>query len=301
MLWLLIAISGYFSSALVALLDKYLLKGAIPSAKIYTFYVGILGILGLFLIPFGFFIPEPFQLFLALISGALFTYSLFWFFKGLHLFEVSRIVPAIGALTPLFTFGLIHFFSDVEKGLGFLESIAFLLLISGSVLISIRKDKLVTFKSFQISAIAAFLFSLSFVLAKFVYLSQPFWSGFIWMRIGGFIIALFFLFSKEVRQELLVRKKSFKSKTAKIFVLGQTIGTGSLILHNWAIALVPLGFLPFVSALEGTKYVFLLIFTILLALKFPKILKEEITKKVLFQKILAILLIILGMVILTLR
>jgi len=47
--------------------------------------------------------------------------------------------------------------------------------------------------------------------------------------------------------------------------------------------------------LEGTKYVFLLIFTILLSLKLPQILKEEISRKILFQKIIAILLIGLGL------
>ena len=85
-----------------------------------------------------------------------------------------------------------------------------------------------------------------------------------------------------------------------IFLFNQGIGAGAFILQNWAIALVPLGFLAFINALEGTKYLFLLIFTILLALKFPKILKEEISKKILFQKIIAILLIGGGLVLLAL-
>jgi len=49
--WLTLIILAYFLFAIVALGDKYLLKGP-PNPKIYTFYVGVLGILALFLIPF---------------------------------------------------------------------------------------------------------------------------------------------------------------------------------------------------------------------------------------------------------
>jgi len=261
--WLLVAILAYFFSAVVALVDKYLLKGPIPSPKVYTFYVGILGILTLGLIPFvNFLIPEAWQIFLSLTAGALFIYALFWFFKALSLFEVSRVVPAIGGLTPLFVFGLTSLFG--ERIFGLEEGIAFILLITGSIFITFEKEKSITLKSLQISAMAAFLFSLAFVLAKFVYLAQPFWSGFILMRIGGFLIALFFLLFKEVKEELFEKRVSLKKKTAAIFFLNQGFGAGSVILQNWAIALVPFGFLAFINALEGTKYLFVLIFTILL-------------------------------------
>ncbi len=300
MLWLVVAISAYFLFAVVALGDKYLLSGP-PNPKSYSFYVGVLGILALVLIPFvGFSIPEISQILLSFLAGAIFIFALFGLYTGLENFEASRIVPAIGGLLPLFTLGLVYLFSYGKEVLTSGDLLAFILLISGSCLIVFKKGKSITSKSLQIAAITAFLFAIAFVLTKFVYLSQPFWSGFIWMRIGGFLAAICFIFTREVKKEIFEKKFTFQKKTGTIFLFNQGIGAGAFILQNWAIALVPLGLLAFINALEGTKYLFLLIFTILFALKFPKILKEEISRKILFQKILAILLIGGGLVLLAL-
>jgi len=294
--WLIVTISAYFLFAITALGDKYLLAGP-PNPKSYSFYVGILGILVLFLIPFvGFSIPETTQIILSLLAGSIFIFALFGLYTGLENFEASRIVPAIGGLLPLFTFGLIFLFSGEKEMLSLWKIFTFILLIIGSILITFEREKLITLKSLKISALAALLFALSFVLTKYVYLAQPFWSGFIWMRIGGFLTAFCFLFTKEVKREIFQRKFTFQKKTGTIFLANQAVGGGAFLLQNWAIALVPLVFLPFVNALEGTKYLFLLIFTVFLSLKFPQFLKEKISRKILFQKIIAILLIGAGLI-----
>lgn len=295
MAWFLTAILAYFFSALVAIIDKHLLSGPLPHPRVYAFYIGILGIIALALIPFGFLVPSPLQIFISLLAGALFIYALFWFFKALHRFEASRIVPAVGGLTPLFLFGLIYL---IENKIFSLETgLSFILLISGSVLITFKKGQ-ITLKSFQFSAITAILFALSFFLAKMVYEAQPFISGFIWMRIGGFLLALLFLVSKASREKIFMKRLELKKKVFGIFVLGQFFGAVSAVLQNLAIALVPITLLAFVSALEGTKYIFLLIFSVFLSLKFPNVLKEEISRETLIQKIISILLITGGLILL---
>ncbi len=302
MLWLIVAISAYFILAFVNLTDKYLLKGSIPNPKVFTFYVGVLGISCLAIIPFvKFYIPGIEQIIFSLLAGTFFICALFWLYKALRLFEVSRVLPAIGGLVPLFTFGLIYIFSFGKGKLSFSEGIAFLLLVCGSVFINFKKEKLFNLKSLKISIIAAFLFSLSFILTKYVYLSQPFWNGFIWMRIGGFLTAIIFLlFMPEIKEEIFKRRVSFKKKTIGLFLSNQVAGTGAFILQNWAIALVPLAYVAIINALQGFQYAFLFIFTVFLSLKFPKILKEEISKKIIFQKIVAIFLIGTGLAVLIL-
>ncbi len=303
MSWILIAISAYFILAIVSLVDKYLLVGPIPNPKVYIFYVGILGVLVLFLAPFvGFSVPQPSQIILSLLAGAIFIYGLFWFYKALRDFEASRVVPAIGGILPLFTLGLIYVFSRGKEALGYFEFLAFILLILGSILITYERSKKISFKSLQISTIAAFFLALSFVLTKYVYLAQPFWSGFIWIRIGGFLMAIsFFLLFKEIREEIFKKKISFKKKTIGIFLSNQAMGAGAGILQNWAIFLAPLVYVAIINSLQGIQYVFLLIFATLISLKFPKILKEEISRKFLLQKIIAILLIGGGLVLLASR
>ena len=300
MLWLIVTILSYLILAVVVLVDKYLLTGPISDPKVYTFYIGILGILLLILAPFiGFYIPEISQIILSILAGAVFIYALFWFNKGLRLFETSRVVPAIGGLIPLFTFGLVYIFSWGKESLSFSESIAFILLVFGSILITLEKEKFINRKSLKISSLAAFLFSLSFVLTKYVYLGQPFWNGYFWIRIGGFLMALcFFLFTPEVKEEIFRKKISFKKKTIGIFLANQITGAGANILQNWAIALVPLASVAIINALSGVQYGFLFVLTVLLSLKFPQILKEEISKEILAQKIFSILLIGTGLILL---
>lgn len=300
MTWLIVAITAYFILAIVSLVDKYLLVGPIPNPKIYTFYVGILGVLVLFLVPFvGFSVPQPSQIILSLLAGAIFIYGLFWFYKALRDFEASRVVPAIGGILPLFTLGLVYIFSAGKETLGYFKFFAFILLILGSILITYERSKKISFQSLRISAIAAFFLALSFVLTKYVYLAQPFWSGFIWIRIGGFLMAIFsFLLFKEIREEIFKKKVSFKKRTIGIFLSNQAMGAGAGILQNWAIFLAPLVYVAIINALQGIQYVFLLIFATLISLKFPKILKEEISRKLLLQKIIAILLIGGGLVLL---
>jgi len=265
MLWLIIIIVAYFLFAIVALGDKYLLAGA-PNPKSYSFYVGILGGLVLILIPFvDFSIPAFYQVLFCFLAGAMFIFAILGMFEGLERFEASRIIPAVGGILPLFTFLLVYFFSGREEILGAWELLAFLLLLSGSVLINIKLGKRISFASLKISAVTAFLFALFFVLTKYVYMMLPFWNGFIWIRIGMFLVALFFIFFKEVRREIFAGKFTFDKKTGTFFVLNQGIGAGASILQNWAIALAGLVYLSVINALQGVQYVFLFIFTIFLS------------------------------------
>lgn len=295
MLWLVIVIFAYFLFAIVAVGDRYLLIGA-PNPKIYSFYVGILGGLSLVLIPFvGFFIPAPFEIVFALFAGVIFLFAIFSAFEGLEKFEASRIIPAIGGLVPIFTYIFVYAFSGGKETLGIKGIIALILLLIGSVLITYNPKKKFLSESLKISAITAVFFSLMFVLSKYVYLMLPFWTGFIWMRIGLFLSALCFLFFKDIRRELFSKKKSFNRKTGTIFVLNQAVGASATILQNWAIALAPLAFLSIINALQGVQYLFLFVLTLILF----KSLKEDISKRTIIQKVFAIIVIILGLVIIT--
>ena len=305
MLWLIAAVSAYLILAVVSLTDKWLLVGPIPSPKTYIFYIGTLQIFALFLIPLtGFVIPGPFQILLALASGALFVFGLYWFFKGLHLFEPSRIVPAVGGLVPIFSFLFIFIFSGGQEAIALKDFLAFLLLVAGSVLLTWERSQKLSWASIKISLIAAVLIALSFVSAKYVYLEQTFWSGFIWIKAGSFLASMFFLFlfGKEILAEVFKKKEAVaRKKTTVVFLLNQGAGAGGNILQNWAIALAPLAYVAFINALQGVQYAFLLILTIFFSLKLPRLFKEEISREIIFQKIIAILIIGGGLAILALN
>ncbi len=300
MLWLIIAILAYFLFAFVSLGDKYLLKGA-PEPKTYTFYVGVFSSFALILIPFvGFSVPGFVEILFCFLAGILLMIGVFATYEGLERFEASRIIPAMGGFVPVFTLAFTYLFSRGQAVLGIKEIIAFIFLVLGSILISYSSSQKLPFKSLKISAVAALFFSLGFVLSKYVYLMLDFWTGFIWIRIGAIITGLLFLFTKSVRQEVFTKKSVFNVKTGAFFIFNQAVGAGAFILQNWAIALAPLAFLSIVNALQGVQYLFLFIIILLVSLKSPKILEEKISKKIITQKGLAMLLIILGLVMLAL-
>lgn len=295
MAWLVVAILAYFFLAISFFGDKFLLTGGISNPKVYTFYVGILSIFVVIFIPFGFFLPSLSQILLAFLTGLIFILGLYIYYSLVKKFEVSRIVPTIGGTIPILTFLFIYVFSKGTVRPSFGNIISFLLLTSGSVLIIAEKIKDVFNKTFIFSLGAAFYFALYYVLAKSVYTSLDFINGFIWIRFGSFLAALIFLFSREVRGQVFSSTRQKGIKTTGLFIGNQIAGSLGGILQNWAVALAPLIFVAFVNALAGVQYVFLLFFTALISIKFPQILKEKISKKIILQKILAILIIGAGL------
>jgi len=307
-MWIAIAIVSYFLLALSSLVDKHLLQGPLPSPKVYAFYVGILGGVVFLLIPLGFLvIPEFTIIVFALTAGAVRILGVLALFSGFHKFEVSRIVPALGGMLPIFTVILLFLFTG-EKSIFSLEHfLAFVLLIVGTIVVTIEKHGSVSLQSLKYSMTTAFLFSVFIVFSKFVFDAQPFFSALIWLSVGYVLASFVFLVSKEVRQNAFVvfkRKKeeaekpSLVNKTVVIIVGNQILGGGGVLLQNLAVALVPLGLLAFVNALAGIQYLFVFVLALLFSVKFPAIVKEEISSRVILQKIIAILFIGSGLVLL---
>lgn len=307
--WIVFAILAYFLLSVVALIDEIILTGQLIKPKVYAFYVGILGIFVLVLIPFGFEMPNLFIAGLAILSGGLWIFALLSLYEALRRYEISRVIPAVGGILPIFTLGFSYLFAWQQGnplvGLSYLKIISFLLLILGSILITWKGKEVINKKSLGLSVLTALLFAISFTTAKIVFLEQPFISGFIWLRFGGIFVALLFIFFKEVREELFEKIKIKKKKAlfenpklVVLFLLNQIIGAGAGVLQSLAIYLAPMMYLAFINAMEGIRYVFILIFVIVLSSKFPKVLSEKITKKILLKKVLAILLIIIGLIIL---
>lgn len=299
MFWLIAIILSYLFFAFASLGDKIVLAG--PSKpKSYTFFVGIFSILAVFLIPFvEFGFPTGVGLAWTIIEALVYVAGLYALFYALENFDVSRVIPMIGATQPVFIAMLSVIFWGYEKLQGN-EVLAFIVLLSGSVLISIDKNPKITRKSLEISLVASLLFSLDFIFSKFVFLEMPFWQGFIWMRIFSFAFVLLFLFDKGFRKEMSEENAGFNKNTGIVFILAQGAGGAANILQSWSISLAPIAYLAIMNSMKGLQYVFLFIMTVLLSCFLPKVLKEEMSKREIIQKVVSIILIGLGLAILVL-
>ncbi|MBI3335095.1 MAG: DMT family transporter, partial [Candidatus Portnoybacteria bacterium] len=253
---------------------------------------GMLGGLAVFLIPFGVKILPANLIFLSLASGALFVLALYFFFSALKISEASRIPALVGSLSPIIIFILSYVFLE-ERLLGH-ELYAFILLLFGGVLISVEKSKTSSgyaFRGFFKSLLAALFFSSSFVIARYIFVNSDFISGFVWTRLGGVLMAFFYLSSTSFRRSLITPRRSQKRSTPLILFAGQGLGALGFVAINYGISLKSV---TLVNALQSVQYIFLFAAILLLSFFYPRIIRERISKGIIVQKLISLFLIGLG-------
>lgn len=297
MTWLIVSILGYLFFAIASLGDKIVLKKT-PKPKLYAFYVGFLSIFVVLAIPFvGIQIPDKGTFIWAFLDAIVYVWGLYALFSALEKYDVSRVIPTTGAVQPIFIFLIaLIIWPSASLVLSNYNLIAFFLLLLGGIMISAEKNHIVTRDSLSLSFFAALLFSLDFIFQKFVFLKMDMIPGFILMRFLGAAVSLVFLLDKEVRRD--IRKREGKGETGIIFILAQVAGGLATIFQSWAIVLVPVGYLAIVNALKGVQYVFLFMLTTVFSFSLPRYLKESLSKKILIQKLIAVLIICVGLFIL---
>ena len=299
MSWLIIIVIAYFLNASATVIDKFLLSKKIPNPAVYAFFISVLSLLGMVLIPFGFKAIPLAQIIISLVTGVVFAFSYLFMFKALNENEASRITPFMGGLQPIFVFILAWFFLDEKLSVWAL--LAFLFLIFGTIVLSWQKETNTkkiksSHKSYLLAIVATFLFAVAYTLNKYVFVEQGFITGFVWVRIGTFLGALTFLLSPRNLTDIIKEIKTPKKQSGYLFVIGQSAGALSFILVSYAIAISKS--VAVVNASRGLEYVFLLLIVITLSRKYPKLLAEKMTPKILIQKIAATVLIVAGLIIL---
>lgn len=294
MSWLIPVISGHLLSAVAVVLSKASLSKDFSNPYVFTFYVGVLGLITAVLIPFGFEIPTLYEIGFDFVAGSFFTAALICFFIALQQGETSRIVPLIGGGIPIFTLLFEWVFLDEQLSTNMLW--AFAVLVIGSVVITYEKSTSAQpttsrYRLFGLAILSALLFAISFGLTKVAFLSQPFISGFIWMRFGTFLAALVILASATHRKEIINAAENFKHKAGVLYIASQAFGGLGFILINYGITLTSVAI---VNALQGVQYVFLLLMVVVGSIKYPNLLKENLGKSSLTLKILGVIIISSG-------
>jgi len=296
-MWLLVVITAHLLAAIVFVADKYILAREIKSPIAYAFYNGILSIFIFLLLPWAAKLPQDWIIWPALASGISFGLALIFFYRAILKNSTARIIPLIGTLVPIFTFLLSHIF--LAEKLSRNQFIAFYLLILGGILITAERKKRNLFSKQGIiwGLTAAFLFAISFVLAKYTYGHAPFWTGFIWTRIGAIILALFIFLIPNYRRQIKNAPKHAGIKVGASYLVVRSFSAISFILLNYALAIASV---TIVNALQGVQYIFLMLIALILAKKLPAFFASEF-KDQMAQRIIAIVLITFGLAILAFK
>ena len=301
MLWMIIIVIAYLLNASATAIDKFLLSKKISNPAVYAFFISALNVLGVVLIPFGFHLVGFWQILVALITGAVFTFAYLYMFKALGENEASRITPFMGGLQPIFVFVLAWIF--LGESLGIWAIVAFFILVIGTIILSRQgsqtaKQQKLSRDSYIYATIATILFAIAYTASKYVYIHDGFITGFVWTRIGTFLGAIILLLNPKNLKDILSGLKSSndKNKTGILFVIGQAAGAISFVLVSYAVSIS--NSVAVVNASRGLEYVFLLLILVVMSRKYPKVLSEKMTRKIIIQKIIATAFIIAGLIIL---
>jgi len=307
MTWLTVTLVGYFLNAIAILISKWLLVKEIPEPVTFTFYIGVLNLIALVLIPFGVFVPTIDQFCVAILSGIAYAWAMYMLAKALSSDQASQVAPMVGGLQPIFVILFALWF--LPEQILIKHYVGFGLLIIGSILMALelgRKNfylfgriKLFSTQhhhlftsSLKYILTSSALFGLSYALLKLVYIEQGFISGFFWTRIGTFIFVMILLL---IPGNWKIIKSSSNRSDGSVkgwFMIGQILGALSFLLVSYAISLGPV---TIVNALQGVQYAFLFILIIILAKHYKYLLDEPLTKIVITQKLIAIILILAGL------
>lgn len=305
--WLLLAIGGQFLNSIVALIDKFLVTSKkVPRPSLYVFYTGILVVFSLLLYVFDFIFGNWIQglpsfsnvtwpniqfSLSAILTGAFMLSGLYFLYKALIKADASDVFPVVGSASAFFVLLLSYiFFGEILHTTFFF---GFVFLVIGTFFVShFRFSK----KTFYLTITSALLLGLHATSLKRLFVLEGFDNAFFWYSVSMFILALLMLFSSRLRFSLFHHRKSSNVKSAdKLILAGKILaGIGGLMIT----VAINLGNVAIVQSLGGLQYLFLFMFALFLGSKTHKDLGENVTKKDIVQKAIAMTLILIGFVLL---
>jgi bacterial/archaeal transporter family protein len=298
MYWFWIALAAPLIWAITNYVDKFLVsqyfKGG--NAGALTIFSGLIGFLiapVILLFKFEEIVNSAANYWLLVASGVLYILWIPPYLYALEKDDASLVIPLF-QLVPVFAFvtGWI-FLREMLTSHQFLGGS---LIIAGAVLISLELSmKRIALKKRMLFLMgtASFVVALYSLFFKIGAKGIDYWAASFWFYLGFGLGGVLFLLYPPFRRQFLHTLQSNRAVVIPLNISNELLNIVGVILINFAFLLSPLALVWVVSGLQP---VFVFLIGILLTLFFPKVIKENIARGHLVQKILAILVIFLGSV-----
>ena len=287
MLWFYIAIIAYALNAIAFVIDKHLLSAPVLRPISYAFWVGILSLVAVVLLPLGVYWVSFYYFLVAFISGGMFFFGLIFLYKAIKKTDISIASTKVGVLGVIFTFIfsvliLKDYFSNSDVfGLG--------LMVAGILLMG-KTGKGV----WREALMAGIGFGISTVLLKLTFNNSTFLNGFFWTRMGLVGVSFLVLIHSPTRKEILSSLKNSPHYSRFVFVLNKIVaGVGFGLLY----VAIKLGNVSIVNALLGVQFVFIFLFALIFRNKIPGI-AENLKGVILLEKIVGMIFVGIGLLML---
>ncbi len=304
MSWVLLATIGQLINAVVAFLDKYIVtdEGSLPRPFVYAFYsclltgfwvviyfLGYIPGLASLGIPTFDNIEKPTIQVLGMSFLAAYTFfmALVSMYDALRKAEAVNVMPVIGAISALTTFGMSHFFLNTQFSSNFMWGVIVLSL--GTLLVA----QTIPHRGIILNVLhSGIFFAFHFISMKGLFLETSFDDGFFWSRISFFIFAISLLMVPSYYKKVTEQTKKTNKKTGYLVLVTKILaGIAAFLLlkaTDW-------GDVAVVQALDGLKFVFILAISIVFGSMLPDaIIKHEVRPQEVVRRVLYVAIITVG-------
>lgn len=298
--WFFVALAAPALWALVNHIDKYIINTyftgrGVGSLVLFTSLSGV--IISVFILIFK---QDSLAIGIApaiaiAINGALLVASFIPYLYALEDEEASY-VTSLFQLIPVFAYLLALVF--LHEYLTLSQILASGLVVAGAMLISFDLSHTIRFKArpFWLMMLSAFMLAVNALVFKIIALDGNFWGTAFWEYVGGGIFGiLLFSLSRLYREQFIATIQKSKVTVLSLNTASELLNIIAKLLANFASLLAPLAL---VWVVNGFQPLIVFIYGVLLTLFIPRWGKESLERKAVTQKILAIVIIFIGIVLL---
>lgn len=304
MQWFFIALAAPFLWAVVNIFDKYLVSKFSQREKEHSsgglvLFSSLIGIFIAFLIWFFSSGVSDISTLDKLLLMATGVFTIIWIILYLFTLETEDISVVAPWFLTVPVFGYILGFIFLGETLSGQQMIGSLVVLFGVFMISLdfslggRKFR---WKPVIYMLIACFLVAFSGIIFKYITIENNFWVTSFWEYLGLGVSGLFiFLFIPKYRSQFMHMNRTGGRTIFIVNVVSELMAVSGNLLTNFALLLAPVAMVYLVGSFQP---VFVLILGIISTSFFPHLAKENLDKYVLFPRITAIAIMIIGSIIL---
>lgn len=296
--WIIIVLILYFVFAVYSLIDKFIMgKRHLKNPYVYAALHGIAGILLLLILPFFKISVPSFNIILfSLVAGFFYILGLALFFKACIIEEITKL-KILWQMVPVYVLILATIFLDeilVPK-----DYLAFVLLMLGGIIVSLKKEegRFRFSQSFYIMVLTTFVFALHGIFVKYLFNIFEIISIYLFIRLGAFLSSLLLFIPKKNRIDLSADWKRMKINAKTTLLSKIILDLPSVFLFGYLMTISPISLVTALGNSVRPLYVLLLAY--ISTKLFPDFIKEDFSRGSLLKKIIALIIIIVGIYILT--
>jgi uncharacterized membrane protein len=278
MAWILLATGGQLLSAIVAILDKYIVSDAkaMPKPFVYAFYSCLLTGGWAFVFALGYIpgmrelglphlsnleVPSIQVVAMAFLAAYTFFMALVSMYSALRESEAVSVMPIIGGVSALSAFGMSWLFLATPLSVNFMWGV--IVLSIGTLMVAQTLPHWdATLHVFH----SGLFFALHFVTMKGLFEETSFDDGFFWSRVAFVLFALSLLLVPTYYKKIREQSGATSKRTGALVVTTKIIAGISAFLILKA---TDMGDVAVVQALDGVKFLFILVISIFFAAWLP--------------------------------